>query len=141
VTDGLTGITLMISYQATGNGIGNVSEVDQSASSTGPGYSVYYSYNSAGDRTQSEYSTPNGIITWQYGDYAEVGTADKPGSVPQTLTKLSGGLGTSLTAEEMDYQYDSTGRLTAQWHLIDAFRLKLLLGQDFCSSQHGSILS
>jgi len=56
--------------------------------------------------------TPNGIITWQYGDYAEVGTADNPKRVPQTMTKLSGGLSSSLTFEEMDYQYDSRGRLT-----------------------------
>jgi len=57
------------------------------------------------------YGSPT-TITWQYGDYAEVGTAENPKRTFQTMTKLSGGMGSSLTAEEMDYQYDSSGRLT-----------------------------
>ena len=76
------------------------------------GYSTLYGYNAIGDRTSSTYVTANGTITWQYGDYVELGTNDNPSRIFQTLTKLTGTVGSAPTAEEMDYQYDSRGRLT-----------------------------
>jgi RHS repeat-associated protein len=121
VTDGLTGVTQSIKYQAVGNGIGKVAEIDQIGGANPlynvggngiGGYSTIYTYSAAGDRTNATYYTANGVISWQYGDYLEVGSADNPNRTFQTLTKLSAGSGSSLTAEEMDYQYDSSGRLT-----------------------------
>ncbi len=115
VTDGLTGVTQHMSYVASGNGIGNVASVAQSGGSTpvtNSGYSATYGYNAIGDRTSSSYATNDGTITWQYGDYVELGTNDNPSRVFQTLTKLTGAVGSAPTAEEMDYQYDSRGKLT-----------------------------
>jgi len=115
---------------STGGSAGQVIEVDQTGgtnpaynvnTSSGTngtpgkgvaGYTTTYTYNAFGDRATSTYVTADGLVTWQYGDYVEVGTADKPNRVFQTLTKLSGGVGSNPTAEEMDYQYDSRGRLT-----------------------------
>jgi len=55
---------------------------------------------------------PNDWLHSRFGCYAKVGTADNPKRTFQTMTKLSEGLGSSLTAKELDYQYDSGGRLT-----------------------------
>ncbi len=51
-------------------------------------------------------------MSYFYGDYVELGTNDNPSRVFQTLTKLTVVVGSAPTAEEMDYQYDSRGRLT-----------------------------
>ncbi len=108
VTDGLTGVTEALTYQGSGGGIGQISEVAQSGGMNLP-YMAIYSYSIAGDRALATYTTADGTISWQYGDYEEVGTADSPKRAPQTITKLNGA---SLTAEELDYQYDSAGCLT-----------------------------
>ncbi len=108
VVDGITALTQHITYQSSGNGIGEISEVDQSGGEN-PSYSAYYVYSPASDRVESTYATADGTISWQYGDYEEIGTADNPNRVAQTLTRVNG---SSLTAEAMHYQYDSAGRLT-----------------------------
>jgi len=108
VVDGLTGVTQNLTYQNSGGGLGQISQVSQSGG-LNPSYSVTYGYDSAGDRATASYATADGTISWQYGDYVEVGTANNPRRAFQTLTKLNG---PSLTAEEMHYQYDSAGRLS-----------------------------
>ena len=66
VTDGLTGVTQSITYQSSGNGIGNVSEVDQTGGlnpayqvgGAHAGYTTLYGYSAIGDRTSSTWPAP-----------------------------------------------------------------------------------
>ncbi len=108
VVDGLSGITQQITYQANGNGIGQVSQIAQSGGASSA-YITSYSYDAAGNRSTASYSTQDGTINWLYGNYVAVGPFNNAKMVFQTLTKLNG---SSLTAEAMHYQFDSGGRLT-----------------------------
>jgi RHS repeat-associated protein len=108
VTDGLSGVTDSMTYQGSGNGLGQVSGVAESGGPN-PGYTVGYFYDPMGNRSQTTYTTPNGTWNWLYHDYVMVGAPEKLKMAFQTLTLLdSSG---NPTAEEMQYSYDSTGRL------------------------------
>jgi hypothetical protein len=104
------GVTQSIGYNSSAGtgGLGQPSGVSET--DNGVTYSCSYLYNTAGDRCQSIYTTPNGTVKWGYGDYQSYGTPEKPSRVFQTLNKLDAN--GNPTSEEFHYEYDSMGRLT-----------------------------
>src|SRR5579871_5826236 len=108
MTDGLSGVVDSFTYQPTGAGIGQISQVTESGGGN-PSYSVNYLYDSLGRRSQATYTTPNATNIWKYGDYQMVGTPEKGQFAFQTLTLLNSQ--GQITPEEMHYVFDSAGRL------------------------------
>ena len=106
VTDGLSGVTQTISYTLSGGGIGMPASVTETNGNDV--YSTSYAYDAAGNRQTAAYATPSGTQRWGYYGYTQVG-----GTSPQRaftrLVRLDGA--GNPTAEEMDYQYDTAGRL------------------------------
>lgn len=108
VVDNLSGDDQTLTYSsATGGSHGQVSQVSETVGSTTS--SETYGYSAAGDRSEADYTTPNGTTKWGYADYIPQGSPESAKRLFQTLNKLdSGG---AVTAEEFHYQYDSSGRL------------------------------
>ncbi|MGV3616617.1 MAG: RHS repeat-associated core domain-containing protein [Fimbriimonas sp.] len=110
VSDGLSGVTQSLSYVVAGGGIGQIGQVDQSGGGL-PSYSTIYTYNTAGERSEVTYDTPDGDSRWLYTDYVPVGDPSSPARVFQTLRKLNVSTGAG-TSEEFHYAYDGAGRLS-----------------------------
>ncbi|MBX7134864.1 MAG: hypothetical protein K1X67_19525 [Fimbriimonadaceae bacterium] len=78
-------------------------------------YTVYYDYDAAGRRAGVSYEflwhLTGGSTTYTnyaYSDYLSVGSPESPSYVFQTMTLLSG---SSPTAEEFHYRFDTAGRM------------------------------
>ncbi|MBA3725794.1 MAG: RHS repeat-associated core domain-containing protein [Armatimonadetes bacterium] len=72
-------------------------------------YRVDYTYNTAGDRASTKYTTPNGITEYTYADHIGVGTTDDR-RVFRTMTAVTNG-GQGIQREQFHHSYDSAGRL------------------------------
>jgi len=119
ISDGITGVTDHIDYvpaylpggppyiPASGAG----SPLDTVETNGAMTYSVTYSYDSAGDRAQAQYITPNGVQTWGYFDYVRSGSPDSGKRIFHTLNKMAST--GARTSEEMHYAYDTSGALYA----------------------------
>lgn len=108
-TDHLSGVTQLYSYITSGGGIGQVGQVDQSGGGV-PSYAVTHSYNPAGERSETTYTTPNGNSKWSFGDYVRLGDPTSGTRAFQTMRKLDASSSVA-TSEEFQYAYDSSGRL------------------------------
>jgi RHS repeat-associated protein len=109
VTDGLSGVSQSFTYQISGGGKGQVSQVSETRGGTLDN-TVTYSYTTEGDRATATHTTPNGTTAWAYRDYVQVGAALSPRRLFQTMVRLDP---TTMapTAEEFHYAYDTSGRL------------------------------
>jgi len=110
VVDNLSGVTQDIGYQsAAGGGLGQVISVAQSGG-TADAYSVAYTYDTHGLRSQVMYATPDGISGWKYKNYLTRGTYENKVTTFSRLAKVnSSGI---ETGEVLDYRYDLAGRLS-----------------------------
>lgn len=110
IVDNLSGVTQDIGYQsAAGGGLGQVISVSQSGGAA-DAYSVGYTYDSHGLRSQVMYATPDGTSGWKYKNYVTRGTYENRVTAFSRIAKVNSS-GTE-TGEVLDYNYGLDGRLS-----------------------------